>query len=67
MHYKTGDKVRFLNEIGNGIVKSVLSNGKILVETEDGFDIPYYASELVLADASQIPYRCNRLIKSHLP
>lgn len=57
MHYKTGDKVRFLNEIGNGIVKSVLSNGKILVETEDGFDIPYYASELVLADASQITER----------
>lgn len=57
MHYKTGDKVRFLNEIGSGVVKSVLSNGKILVETEEGFDISYYTSELVLADASQIAER----------
>ena len=53
MQFNTGDKVRFLNETGSGVVKSVLSNGKILVEIEDGFEIPYYASELVLADANQ--------------
>lgn len=57
MHFKTGDKVRFLNETGSGIVKSVLTNGKVVVEIEDGFDIPYHATELVLANAEQITER----------
>lgn len=41
-----GDKVRFLNEDGDGVVVAV--DGKnVLVKTPDGFEIPYPASHLV--------------------
>ncbi len=44
-----GDKVRFLNDIGGGIVKRV--DGKILyVEDEDGFQIPTINTECVLVE-----------------
>ena len=44
--YQVGDQVRFLNEEGGGVVTAV--NGSLItVETEDGFDYQYQASELV--------------------
>jgi len=57
MKFTTGDIVRFLNEKGGGEVISVLLGGKILVRTTDGFDIPYLATQLVLADPKAIEER----------
>lgn len=48
MKFKKGDKVRFLNAVGEGIITKILSDGTIYVLDETGFDIPVQASELVL-------------------
>ncbi len=50
MNFKPGDKVSFLNETGHGIVTAVLSNGTVVVEMEDGFEIPYPVKQLVYFD-----------------
>lgn len=47
---KAGDKVRFLNAVGGGIVKSVISKTMVSVEDYDGFEVPTLISELVVVD-----------------
>ncbi|WP_297972294.1 DUF2027 domain-containing protein [uncultured Bacteroides sp.] len=47
---KIGDKVRFLNEIGGGIVKGFQGKDIVLVEDADGFDIPMAVRECVVID-----------------
>lgn len=47
-----GDKVRFLNDIGGGKITAFRPNGVVLVEDEDGFDIPVLASEVVVVESS---------------
>ena len=37
---KIGDKVRFLSEVGGGIVTGFQGKDFVLVEDADGFDIP---------------------------
>ena len=49
---KAGDKVRFLNAVGGGVVKSVISKTMVNVEDYDGFEIPTLISELVVVDDS---------------
>lgn len=46
MHFKKGDKVRFLNEAGDGVVTQLAANGFVYVEV-DGFEIPYDPKLLV--------------------
>ncbi len=36
---KVGDKVRFLNTTGGGVVRS-FKGKEVLVEDEDGFEVP---------------------------
>lgn len=45
---KIGDKVRFLNEIGGGVVAGFQSKNIVLVEDEDGFQMPMMANEVVI-------------------
>ena len=45
---KIGDKVRFLSESGGGIVKGFQGRNVVLVEDEDGFDIPMPIDECVV-------------------
>lgn len=47
MKLRIGDKVRFLNEKGEGIVSRIQDNKTVFVEMPDGFEIPYLASQLV--------------------
>ncbi|MFH0867357.1 MAG: DUF2027 domain-containing protein [Bacteroidota bacterium] len=47
MKFKPGDKVSFLNERRDGIVKKVLNNKMVIVEIEEGFEIPVIESDLV--------------------
>lgn len=47
---KAGDKVRFLNAVGGGIVKSVINKTMVNVEDYDGFEVPTLISELVVVD-----------------
>ena len=47
MQFHKGDKVRFLNETGSGVVIKVMSKEMVMVEVEDGFEYPYPANQLV--------------------
>ncbi len=48
MQINIGDKVRFLNEAGGGVVTKIVDNNKALVLVDDGFEIPYLLNELVI-------------------
>jgi len=50
MIMKIGDKVRFLSESGGGIVKGFQGRNMVLVEDEDGFDIPMPIEECVVIE-----------------
>lgn len=45
---KIGDKVRFLNEAGGGRVAGFQGKNIVLVEDEDGFQVPMVTSEVVV-------------------
>ncbi len=45
---KIGDKVRFINAKGGGIVRKFQSKNVILVEEDDGFETPVLISEVVV-------------------
>lgn len=47
---KTGDKVRFLNTTGGGVVKGFQGKDIALVEDEEGFDIPVLIRECVVIE-----------------
>ena len=47
---KIGDKVRFLNEVGGGIVAGFQGKDVVLVQDEDGFDIPMLIRDCVVID-----------------
>ncbi len=47
MNFKVGDKVKFLNEKGNGVVTRIINKNTVGVTIEDGFEIPYATSNLV--------------------
>lgn len=62
---KIGDKVRFLNEIGGGIVKGFRGKDIVLVEDADGFDIPMPARECVVIDTDD--YNMTRKVRPSAP
>ena len=49
---KIGDRVRFLNSVGGGVVSSFRGKDQVLVEDEDGFDVPVLISECVVVGES---------------
>lgn len=55
MNINIGDTVRFLREVGGGKVTGFRKGGLILVEGEDGFEIPMLESDLVV-----IPNEANK-------
>ena len=66
---KIGDKVRFLSEIGGGIVKGFQGKDIVLVEDADGFDIPMQAKECVVIEPllydHQPGRRSEKVFKGH--
>ena len=52
MKLQKGDRVKFLNEHGGGIVSKVISSSLVHVKIEDGFEIPTLVNELVKIDES---------------
>jgi hypothetical protein len=48
MKYNVGDKVRFLNEVGGGIISKITGSGMVNVMDEDGFEIPVLATDIVV-------------------
>lgn len=53
MSINIGDTVRFLRELGGGKVTGFRKGGLILVEGEDGFEIPMLESDLVVIPNKQ--------------
>lgn len=47
MKLRIGDKVRFLNEVGEGTIVSFKDKETVFVEMPDGFEIPYLTKHLV--------------------
>ena len=47
MKLKVGDRVKFLNDTGGGIVSQILDNNMVNVRIEEGFEIPVTVTELI--------------------
>lgn len=47
MKLRIGDKVRFLNEVGEGVVSRIKDKETVFVEMQDGFEIPFLIKQLV--------------------
>jgi hypothetical protein len=47
MKFKVGDRVKFLNENGGGVVSKIVSPSMVNVAIEDGFEIPVMTGELL--------------------
>lgn len=47
MRFKVGDKVKFLNENGGGVVTGIVDSRLVKVETDGGFEMPVLSSELI--------------------
>lgn len=50
---KIGDKVRFLNTTGGGVVKGFQGKDIVLVEDQEGFDIPVLIRETVVIEPAK--------------
>jgi len=61
---KIGDKVRFLSETGGGKVAGFPGNNIVLVEDEDGFQIPFPINEVVLIGEDN--YATSKLVSSKM-
>ena len=48
VNVKIGDKVRYLNSVGGGVVTRFQSKDIVLVEEEDGFETPCLVSQVVV-------------------
>lgn len=63
MKIKVGDKVKFLNDTGGGIVSEIIDDRMVNVRIEDGFDVPALVSELIMdSDENNLdekPYELN--------
>lgn len=46
-----GDQVRFLNDVGGGKITGFRPGGIVLVEDEDGFDVPVSQNEVVVIES----------------
>lgn len=46
-NFKIGDKVSFLNEKGSGVITNIISNYRVLIMNEDGFEVSVSLDEIV--------------------
>ena len=59
---RLGDKVRFLNEIGGGKIVAFQKNNIVLVEDEDGFEIPISITDIAVVSSDD--YSTAKTLKS---
>lgn len=50
---KIGDKIRFLNEVGGGVVVGFQSHDVAIIRDEDGFEIPTLVRECVVVETDE--------------
>jgi len=51
---KVGDKVKFLNDVGGGVVTSFINKNTVNVEGDDGFEVPFPINQLVNVSAPEL-------------
>ena len=61
---KIGDKVSFLNEVGGGTSAGFQGKDIVLVEDEDGFQIPVKKNEVVVSQSAD--YNTSGMVKGQL-
>ncbi len=47
MKFKIGDKIKFIDEIGGGVVTGIIDSKLLKVKTDDGFEMPVLSSDLI--------------------
>lgn len=58
--FNIGDKVKFLNDIGGGTITGIQSKNIVMVENEDGFEIPVMLTELIKVAVPETYNKVNR-------
>jgi hypothetical protein len=68
MNFEVGNKVKFVNENLEGVVKAILKNDVLLIEASDGFDHKVNPNQvLVIKNDNSVTYRVdNADIKSKI-
>ncbi|MBR2638035.1 MAG: DUF2027 domain-containing protein [Bacteroidaceae bacterium] len=64
---KIGDKVRFIHETGGGIITAFRGKDTIIVEGEDGFEIPMPIRECVAIDTNEYNFQKKTLAPKEEP
>lgn len=64
---KIGDKVRFIHETGGGVVTSFRGKSTVIVEGEDGFEIPMPITECVAIDTNEYNFQKKTLTPKEEP
>lgn len=67
MSIKVGDKVRFLNSVGGGIVRSFKGKDQVLVEDADGFEVPALIRECVVVGEGNMQVHSTTQPKTQAP
>ena len=58
MIFTVGDKVRLLNEVGEGIIVEIISPSQIMVETDMGMELPFSEDDLLkLNEDNTVTYK----------
>ena len=57
MNLKVGDRVKFLDATGGGVIRKIIDSRMVLVAVEGGFEIPTLASKLLKMESSEAGQR----------
>ncbi len=63
MRFKVGDKVKFLNEKGGGVVTAVMDSKVVKIETDDGFEMPVMVKDLIPDYRAEADYEHNQSLQ----
>ena len=66
MRFKPGDKVKFIDEVGGGIITAVMDSRMVKVKTDDGFEMPVLSKDLML-DIRSMPAEEQERFRSAVP
>ena len=64
---KIGDKVRFLSEVGGGRVSGFQGKNIVLVEDEDGFEIPMQVKDVILVPSGEEEHKEVKEVREDKP
>lgn len=74
MKFKIGDKVKFLNDVGGGIITKITSPTMVFVAIEEGFEYPVSTSEIIPAvqyesgaKAFNVDYKSSDTVRNETP